>query len=112
MRRGEIWWATLDVPSGSEPGYRRPVLIVSSNLFNDSGLRTIVAIPITSNLGLQALPANVRLPARRTSLPRSSIALAAQVATIDKRCLVDRIGRVPDDIMSSIDAALRLALAL
>ena len=112
MRRGEIWWAALEVPRGSEPGYRRPVVIVSSNPFNDSGLRTLVTIPVTSNTAREAVAGNVRLPSRRTGLSRNSVALATQIGSTDKRYLLDRIGRVPDDIMSTIDEALRLVLAL
>ena len=52
MRRGEIWWASLPEPSGSGPGFRRPLLIVSANSFNDSRISTVVAAVITSNLRL------------------------------------------------------------
>jgi mRNA interferase MazF len=112
MRRGEIWWAALDIPSGSEPGYRRPVVIVSNNLFNQGGLRTVLTVPVTSNMARETVRGNVRLPSGRTGLPRDSVAVAIQVASTDKRYLLDRIGRVPDDIMSKINDALRLALAL
>jgi mRNA interferase MazF len=112
MKRGEIWWAVLEIPKGSEPGYRRPVVIVSGNPLNDSGLRTVVTIPVTSNMAREAIAGNVRLPSRRTGLSRNSVALATQIGSTDKRFLLDRIGRVPDDIMSSIDNALRLVLAL
>jgi mRNA interferase MazF len=112
MRRGEIWWAALDKPSGSEPGYRRPVVIVSNNLFNEGGLRTVLTIPITNNMACETVRGNVRLPSRRTGLSRDSVAVAIQVASTDKRYFLDRIGRVPDDIMSDIDDALRLVLAL
>jgi mRNA interferase MazF len=112
MRRGEIWWAALAAPSGSEPGSRRPVVIVSNNLFNEGGLRTLLIVPVTSNLARESVPGNVRLPRKGTGLPRDSVALAIQVASTDKRLLLDRIGRVPDDIMPKINDALRLVLAL
>jgi mRNA interferase MazF len=112
MRRGEIWWAALDMPRGSEPGYRRPVVIVSSNRFNQSDLRTVATIPVTSNLARETVIGNVRLPSRGTGLSRNSVALVIQVGSTDKRLLLDRIGRVPDTIMSEIDDALRLVLAL
>ncbi len=112
MRRGEIWRAALDVPQGSEPGYHRPVVIVSSNVFNERGLRSVLTIPVTSNLSRESLMGNVRLPSRGTGLAKNSVALAIQVGTTDKRCLFERIGRVPDVTMTEIDDALRLALAL
>jgi mRNA interferase MazF len=112
VRRGEIWWAALDMPRGSEPGYRRPVVIVSSNRFNESDLRTVATIPVTSNLARGSVIGNVRLPSRDTGLSRNSVALVVQVGSTDKRLLLDRIGRVPDTIMSDINDALRLVLAL
>jgi mRNA interferase MazF len=112
MRRGEIWWAALDIPQESEPGYRRPVVIVSSNLFNETRLRSVLTIPVTSNLAREAIVGNVRLPSGKTGLPKPSVALAIQIGTTDKRCLVGQIGRVPDAIMAQIDDALRLVLAL
>jgi mRNA interferase MazF len=100
------------MPRGSEPGYRRPVVIVSSNRFNESDLRTVATIPVTSNLAREAVIGNVRLPSRSTGLSRNSVAMAVQIGSTDKRLLLDRIGKVPDTIMSDIDQALRLVLAL
>jgi mRNA interferase MazF len=112
VRRGDIWWAALEMPRGSEPGYRRPVVIVSSNRFNEGNLRTVATIPVTSNLDRATIAGNVRLPRRGTGLSRNSVALAIQIGSTDRRLLLDRIGRVPDALMSDIDAALRLVLAL
>lgn len=64
MQRGDIWWASLRQPTGSEPGYRRPVLIVQSDDFNKSRINTVVVAILTSNLRLQAAPGNVFLTKR------------------------------------------------
>ncbi len=112
MKRGEIWWAALDIPKDSEPGYRRPVVIVSSNAFNDSLLRSVLTAPLTSNLTREIAPGNVRLPVRGTGLRRPSVALPIQVQPTDKSRLIERIGRVPDRSMHEIDDGLRLVLAL
>ena len=112
MKRGQIWWAELLEPSGSEPGYRRPVVIVSSNEFNDSLLQTVIVAAITSNKRLADRPGNVSLPVRGTGLPKASVVNVTQILTLDRRALGDRIGRVPDSILPRIDAGLRLALAL
>lgn len=58
VKRGEIWWATLDQPRGSEPGYRRPVVVISSNEFNQSKINTAIVTVITSNLRLAEAPGN------------------------------------------------------
>jgi mRNA interferase MazF len=112
VRRGEIWWASLGAPSGSEPGYRRPVLVVSANRFNDSPLKTVLVIPVTSSLRLADLPGNIRLPVKGTGLREPSVAIGSQINTANKLTLTERIGRVPDDLMNAVDAQLRLVLGL
>lgn len=70
MKRGELWWASLPEPTGSGPGYRRPVLIVQSNPFNESRIATVIVAVVTSNLALTDAPGNVRLAKSETGLPK------------------------------------------
>ena len=112
VRRGEIWWAALGEPSGSEPAYRRPTVIVSSNTINTSALKTVVTVPLTGNLSREFLDTSVRLPARGTGLSAASVALVNLAGVTNKRILLERIGRVPDALMAEIDIRLRLVLAL
>ena len=112
MQRGEVWWAELPEPAGSEPGYRRPVLIVQSDAFNRSRLRTVIGVAITSNLRLVDAPGNVLLSARATGLPRDSVANVAQVLTVDRDVLTARAGRVPKARMADVARGLRLVLDL
>ncbi|MBI1879619.1 MAG: type II toxin-antitoxin system PemK/MazF family toxin [Chloroflexi bacterium] len=112
IQRGEIWWATLPEPVGSEPGFRRPVLIVQSDDFNRSRISTISAVVITSNTKLSDAPGNVFLPRKATSLPKDSVANVSQVITIDKSFLTERVGSLPQESLFSIEQGLRLVLAL
>ena len=112
MQRGEVWWASLPEPSGSEPGYRRPCLIISANSFNVSRIGTVIAAVITSNLRLAEAPGNVRLPTRGTGLSKPSVVNVSQIITVDKSFLTERIGRVPPNLLASVDVGLRLALSL
>lgn len=112
MQRGEVWWASLSEPSGSEPGYRRPCLIVSANSFNVSRIRTVLAAVITSNLRLADAPGNVRLPVRGTGLSKPSVVNVSQIITVDKTCLTERIGRVPHNLLALVDDGLRQVLSL
>ena len=112
MQRGEIWWATLPEPVGSEPGYRRPVLVMQSNAFNRSRIATVIAVVITSNLRLAQAPGNVLLPPRSTGLPQESVANVSQVITVDKRFLTERIGKLPQDLLEQVESGLRLVLEL
>ena len=112
MQRGEIWWASLREPFGSEPGFRRPVLIVQDDAFNRSRIQTVIAIAITTNLELAKAPGNVLLPTRVTTLQRDSVANVSQLITIDKSFLSERVGFLPLDLQEQVDAGLRLILYL
>jgi mRNA interferase MazF len=112
INRGEIWWAELSEPRGSEPGYRRPVLVVQANPFNRSRLATVIVVAITSNLSLAEAPGNVRLSRRESKLPRESVANVSQVLTLDKRYLTERVGRLSGRLLESVESGLRMVLAL
>lgn len=112
MRRGEIWWAALEPPFGSEPGSRRPVLILQINTFNDSPIGTVVVVPLTSNLSRARAPGNVRCSKRQTGLSKSSVVNVSQVATFDKRRLVERVGALDRRALSLVEEGVRLVLGL
>jgi mRNA interferase MazF len=112
IARGEIWWASLKAPRGSEPGFRHPVLVVQSDAFNRSQIRTVVVAVITSNLHLAQAPGNVRLTRRQSKLPHESVVNVSQVLTLDKQFLSERVGRVPVEQLAQVDQGLRLVLSL
>ena len=112
IERGEIWWAELQEPVGSGPGFRRPIVIVQSDDFNKSRISTVVALVLTSNLKLADAPGNVMLPQNMTGLPKDSVANVSQIITIDKHFLSERIGSLPAGIVRRINSGLRLALSL
>ena len=107
-RRCDVYWAELREPTGSEPGYRRPVLVVSADSFNRSRISTVVVVAISSNTGLAAAPGNVELPAADSGLPRDSVANVSQILTLDKNQLADRAGAVDFPTMRRVEAGLRL----
>ncbi len=112
MERGEIWWAELPDPEASEPGYRRPVVIVQSNAFNRSRIRTVIAVVLTSNLRLTEAPGNVLIPASDSGLPKDSVANVSQIITVDRTLLTERCSRLPAHLIRSIDDGLRLVLSV
>ncbi len=112
MQRGEIWWTELREPTGSEPGFRSPVLIVQNDAFNRSRIQTVIVVAITTNLELAKAPGNVLLPTKVTSLPRESVANVSQLITIDKSFLSERVGSLPLDLLEQVDAGLRMVLYL
>jgi mRNA interferase MazF len=112
MKRGEIWWASLSIPEGSEPGYRRPVVVVQADPFNRSRIQTVVVAAITSNIRIADAPGNVLLPKREGRLSKDSVVNVSQLLTLDKTFLTERVGRVSAASMGAIDEGLRLVLSL
>jgi mRNA interferase MazF len=110
--RGEIWWASLPDPIGSEPGYRRPVLIVQDDIFTQSRINTVIVVIITSNTKLVEAPGNTLLKSKATGLPKDSVANVSQLFTIDKKFLVERIGMLPECLQEKVDEGLRTVLYL
>lgn len=112
MTRGEVWWASLPAPRGSEPGLRRPVVIVQADAFNRSRIRTLIVAAVTTNRNLAGMPGNVRLRRNEGGLREVSVVNVSQVLTIDKDYLVQRLGSLSGARMAAVDAGLRLALSL
>ncbi len=112
IQRGEIWWASLPKPVGSEPGYRRPVLIIQSNDFNRSRIATVIAVVVTSNTKLAQAPGNIFLPKKLTGLSRDSVANISQVVTVDKSFLTERVGTLSANTFEQVEKGLRLVLQL
>jgi len=112
IKRGEIWWAELPEPFGSEPGYKRPLLIVQSNEFNNSNINTVIAAVITANVRLAAAPGNTLLSAKKSKLPKKSVVNISQLITIDKSFLTEKVHILSNKVMEQIDNGIRLVLKL
>ena len=112
MKRGEIWWASLPVPRGSEPGYRHPVVIVQADSFNISKIQTVLVAAITSNLRLSEAPGNVFLPRKQSKLSKDSVINVSQIVTLDRSFLTKKIGRLTSQQLLALDDGLRLVLSL
>lgn len=110
MTRGEVWWVDFAEPVGSGPGYRRPAVVVSSDRFNRSRIRTVVVAAITSNLRLAEAPGNVALP--RDLLPKPSVVNVTQLMAVDRDLLDGSVGRLDAIDQRRVDDGLRLALGL
>jgi mRNA interferase MazF len=110
ISQGDVWWADLGDPIGSEPGFRRPVVVVQSDSFNRSRISTVVCIPLTSNLRLADAPGNVLLEAGITGLSKDSVANVSHPVTLDRTSFTDRVGSLTppklDLVLSGIDVVL------
>ena len=112
IHRGSIWWANLPSPTGASPGYRRPILILQANAFNNSRIATVIGVVVTSNLRLAAAPGNVLLRSNESSLPRDSVVNVSQIITLDKDDLEEPIGVVSARTLRTIEQGIRLVLDL
>jgi mRNA interferase MazF len=112
MKRGEVWWASLSGPTGSGPGFRRPVVIVQSNPFNQSRIATVIVAIVTSNLAIADAPGNVRIGKTESGLAKPSSVNISQLYTVHRELLTQRVRALPADTMRSIDQGLRLALGI
>lgn len=112
LRRGEIWWASLPAPRGSDPGFRRPVVVVQADSFNQSRIQTLIVAVVTTNLRLATVPGNVRLDRTEGGLQEESIVNVSQLLTIDKGYLDERLGSLSAMRMTAIEDGLRLVLSL
>jgi mRNA interferase MazF len=110
ISQGDVWWADLAEPSGSQLGFRRPIVVVQGDAFNRSTIRTVLTVALTSNLRWADGPGNVRLSARTTGLPRECVANVSRVVTLDKSHLTERAGKLSraklDLVLAGIDVVL------
>lgn len=110
MTRGEIWWANLPKPEKSEPGFKRPVLIIQADSFNKSKINTVICAVITSNIALANAPGNIHLKKSESKLPKESVINISQVITIDKSLLESYVSTINRDLIEKVEYSLKIVL--
>ncbi|MDX2054647.1 MAG: type II toxin-antitoxin system PemK/MazF family toxin [Polyangiaceae bacterium] len=108
--QGDIFWADLSEPIGSQPGFRRPVVVVQSDAFNRSSIATVVCVPLTSNMALARFPGNESLPPRSTGLAKASVANVSQILTLDRAQLDERVGSLSRGKLAAVLAGIDVVL--
>jgi mRNA interferase MazF len=110
ISQGEVWWADLREPTGSGPGYRRPVVVVQCDALNQSRVNTVVCVPLTTNLKWADAPGNVLLAARATGLSKESVANVSLIVAVDRRQMTECVGKLTrrelDLVLGGIDTLL------
>ena len=108
--QGEVWWADLAEPRGSEPGFRRPVVVIQGDAINRSRIGTILCVVLTGNVRWADAPGNVLLSAKATGLANDSVANVSQIVTLDRDAFLERMGKLVraklELIFSGIDIVL------
>jgi len=112
MTRGEIWWAQFGIPFGSEAGYRRPVLIVQDDSFNESRIETIVVLPLTTNMNREDDRGNVVVKRSESKLSADSVIMVPQLYAIDRKRLLERVSKVSQDTMKKVETGISQVLGI
>ena len=111
INQGDIYWADLPPPRGSEPGYYRPVIVVQQTALNNLGdIDTVICVPLTTNVRLASAPGNVLVSPKQSGLPKASVANVSQTLKVEKRLLKDYVSTVPwkvlEDVLDGVDFML------
>jgi mRNA interferase MazF len=112
MTRGEIWWAEFGMPYGSEAGYKRPVLIVQDDAFNESRIKTIIVLPLTTNVRLADAPGNILIGKKESKLKDDSVVIAVQFYALDRSRLKDKISKINKGTMEKVEVGMKLVLGI
>ena len=102
ITQGEVWWADLPDPTGSGPGFRRPVVVVQGDALNRSRIQTVVCVPLTSNLRWADAPGNLLLATNETGLPKDSVANVSQIVALDRAALMERVEQLSERHLAAI----------
>jgi mRNA interferase MazF len=112
MTRGELWWADFGIPFGSEPGYKRPVLIIQNDFFNNSKINTTIVIPLTTNMILAEAPGNILITKRESKLKKDSVITISQIEVIDRQRLIEKITRIDQTMLEKIENNILFILGI
>jgi mRNA interferase MazF len=112
MTRGELWWTDFGLPFGSEPGFRRPILIVQDDAFNKSKINTVIIVPLTTNLALAEAPGNVLLEKEESGLTKDSVLVVSQLSAIDKKRLIEFAGKIEKQTLEEVEEGIKLVLGM
>ncbi|MBU4318082.1 MAG: type II toxin-antitoxin system PemK/MazF family toxin [Proteobacteria bacterium] len=110
INQGDVFWITLSEPSGSEPAYRHPHVVIQNNLFNRSRINTIVVCSLTSNLKRSSAPGNVTLKKGEANLSKKSVVNISQLFTVNKNDLSEKVGTLSKSRISEIIEGIQLLM--
>lgn len=109
IKQFDLWLADLNPSQGTEPGKTRPVVIVQTDLLNDSHLSTLIC-PISTNVKLEVELLRVHL--KKGQLDKLSDILVDQIRAIDNKRLVKKLGQLKKEQTLKLKTNLRIVLDL
>jgi len=112
MTRGELWWADLGIPFGSEPGYKRPVLIVQNDFLNKSKINTTIVVPLTTNMIFADAPGNILITKSESKLKKDSVITVSQTGVIDRRRIIEKITKLDRALVEKVGNSIMFILGI
>jgi mRNA interferase MazF len=112
VNRAEVWWVDFGQPFGSEPGYRRPAVVLQADPFNRSLIQTVIVVPFSTNTALALAPGNVLCRPRETGLKKACVANVSQITVIDRARLAARAGMLSSRLLAQVEDGVRRVLGL
>jgi mRNA interferase MazF len=111
-RQGDIYWVRFGPPRNSGPSGKRPAIVLQNDLLNRSNIRTTVVVLLTSNKKLAKVPGNVLLKKGTANLPKASVAVVTQMATVDKDRLLEKVGTLAKDTLEEVIKGCQMVISL
>jgi len=111
-KQGDIYWVLFGVSGDSGPSGKRPAVVIQNDLLNMSNINTTVVTLLTSNLKLEKIPGNVSLTKGTANLPKASVVVVSQIATVDKHRLLEKIGTLSKEKREEIIAGCQMVVSL
>jgi mRNA interferase MazF len=101
-RQGDIYWVRFGPADDSGPSGKRPAVIIQNDLLNRSNIQTTVVTLLTSNKKLAGVPGNVLLKKGMADLPKTSVVVVTQMATVDKGRLLEKMGTLANEVLEQV----------
>jgi mRNA interferase MazF len=110
--QGDVYWVRFGHSGDSDPSGKRPAVVIQNDLLNRSNINTTIVSLITSNLKLADVPGNVLVKKGIANLPKSSVVVVSQMATVDKSRLLGKIGTLPMKLIEEIVDGCRMVISM
>ena len=113
IAHGDVVWVDFGVPRGSEPAKIRPAVVMQEDWLLATDIATVLVVPLTSNVALEAFPGNVLLSREASTLAKDSVAVVSQLGPVSREFLDPYpAGRVPAYMLAKIAAGIRLVTGI
>lgn len=113
ISHGDVVWVDFGSPRGSEPAKRRPAIVLQEDWLLATQIATVLVVPLTSNVALEAFPGNVLISVDTSGLGKDSVAVVSQVGPVSREYLEPfPVGHVPSYVVSKIADGVRLVMGI